>query len=69
VGSTRLGLGTAGRGGKVGEGKGLDRVVEGSRRGGVVLGGNVEGEVDEGLTVRFDEGGEAGNGLMMCWIR
>jgi len=24
------------------------------------LGGDVEGEVDEGLTVGFDEGGEAG---------
>jgi hypothetical protein len=27
---------------------------------GVVLGRDVEGEVEEGLAVRFDEGGEAG---------
>ena len=40
---------------EVGEGEGLDCVVEGACGGCVVLGGNVEGEVEEGLAVGFYE--------------
>jgi len=44
---------------EVGEGEGLNGVVEGSRYGGVVVGGDVDGEVEERSAVGLDEGGEA----------
>lgn len=44
---------------QVGEGKGEEGAVEGPCCCGVVLAGDVEGEVDERLAVALDEGGEA----------
>ena len=44
---------------EVGEGKGLDCVVQRTCNFDVVLGGDVERDVEEWLAVGFDEGGEA----------
>lgn len=55
-----FGGGADGGGCEVREGEGLDCVVYGSCDFAVILGGDVEGEVEEGLAVGFDEGGETG---------
>jgi hypothetical protein len=60
MGGAGLGGCPDGRRRKVREGEGKEGTVERPRCGGIVLGGDVEGEVDEGLTMGFDEGGEAG---------
>ena len=44
---------------EVGEGERLDGVVGWAGNLAEILGGDVEGEVEEGLAVGFDEGGEA----------